>query len=97
MEVKYKGGGAQGGVRLSVDSTTFSQIFYNIREDTKCTTLQDFLRKIVDSTILLHFNKHFLQSTVFFNISWIVLLLSTTKGVDFFAKSQTSPDEYLNL
>ena len=39
-------------VGLSVDSTTFSQIFYNPREDTKSTTLQDFFKKIVDSTIL---------------------------------------------
>ena len=41
-----------GGVRLSVDSATFSQLFYNLREDTKSTTLQDFLKKIVDSTLL---------------------------------------------
>ena len=42
--------GGAGGVRLSVDSTTFSQMLYNLREDTKSTTLQDFLKKFVDST-----------------------------------------------
>ena len=36
-----------GGVRVSVDSTTFSQIFYNLREDTKPTTLQDFLKNCI--------------------------------------------------
>ena len=43
--------GRPGGVGLSVDSTTFLQIFYNLQEDTKSTILQilqfdDILTKI---------------------------------------------------
>ena len=38
--------GGPGGIRLSVDSTTFSEIFYNLQQDTKYTTQQEFLKKI---------------------------------------------------
>ena len=55
----------QGGVGVSVDSTTFLQIFYNLQKNTKSTILHDFLKTIVDSTIIWHSNKDFLQSTVF--------------------------------
>ena len=41
-----------GGVGLSVDSTTFSKKFYNLQENKKSTNLPDFLKKIVDSTII---------------------------------------------
>ena len=46
-----RGWGQGGLVGLSVDSKTFSQIFYNLQKETKYTILQDFLNKIVDSTI----------------------------------------------
>ena len=41
-----------GGVGLSVDSTTFLQLFYNLQKNTKSTILHDFLKTIVDSTII---------------------------------------------
>ena len=45
-------GGGPGGFRLSVDSTTFLQIFYNQQKNSKSTILHDFLKKLVDSTII---------------------------------------------
>ena len=34
------------GVGLSVDSTTFLQIFYNLRKNTKSTILHDFFKNL---------------------------------------------------
>ena len=50
--MSYMSGGGPGGGGLSVDSTTFSQIFYNLQENTKSSNLQDFLKTNVDSSIL---------------------------------------------
>ena len=54
-------GGGPGVVGLSVDSTTFLQIFYSQQKNSKSTILHDFLKKIVDSTIItkIIYNLHF--------------------------------------